>query len=471
MPPKQKPVSELGGIQQSGNSFRARVKLGSTRIDGPNRSSKREAEADLANARGAASRDAFAEYLASLRRQPQDTATLPPEGGHASASAPATEPALDREPACRGGDAEPASQKAPSVTPADAGAATSTLAAATEHSEAPDDYQGLLLRLSALSGHANLSARIVDHACGSTSCVSHRIADICFAMGWRTNAELCDDQPMDACGYIAADAVVRLRDAALSQANSWVHSSLPDYSALQTVVRGEEILHKRGGERVLTSDEVNVLVRHYAHLAANPQAHEEWWGGAVALDHFLDGALDHFVRALSGAEQQLQHQWRVWIVNTQTSTQRGSHWFTVAVGKQLEPDAAVASQSARVASPPRAESGGGDGVVLSATPAAFQRLFPEAAPVVRDALRLAGAEAADPQAVSWLRACEAWDAAIADGSYKQQKKRRKLCSEHGFTCPRVLDKDTQGGATLEHARRQLEEKASAAVLAVRALFP
>ena len=62
-------------------------------------------------------------------------------------------------------------------------------------------------------------------------------------MGWRTNAELCDDQPMDACGYIAADAVVRLRDAALSQANSWVHSSLPDYSALQTVMAGEEILH------------------------------------------------------------------------------------------------------------------------------------------------------------------------------------------------------------------------------------
>ena len=70
MPPKQKPVSELGGIEPSGNSFRARVKLGFKRIDGPSRSSKEEAEADLAIARGAASRDAFAEYLASLRRQP-----------------------------------------------------------------------------------------------------------------------------------------------------------------------------------------------------------------------------------------------------------------------------------------------------------------------------------------------------------------------------------------------------------------
>ena len=89
MPPKQKPVSELGGIEPSGNSFRVHVKLGSRRINGPSRSSKEEAEADLANARGAASRDAFAEYLASLRRQPQDTATLPPEGSYASASAPA----------------------------------------------------------------------------------------------------------------------------------------------------------------------------------------------------------------------------------------------------------------------------------------------------------------------------------------------------------------------------------------------
>ena len=52
-------------------------------------------------------------------------------------------------------------------------------------------------------------------------------------------------------------------------------------------------------------------------------------------------------------------------------------------------------------------------------------------------------------------------ARIADGIYKQRKKRRKLCSEHGLTCPRQLDKDTQGGATLEHVRRQLEKKASA----------
>ena len=252
-------MSELGGIEQTYRMFRAHVKLGSTRTAGPWRPTQAEAEADLATARGAESREAFAEslaslsrqpqdivtleYLASLSRPPQDTATVPPEGGQASASAAATQPALNREPAWRGGDAEPALQEASSATPADAGAEIPTLANATEH-----------------------------------------------------------------------------------------------------------------------------------------------------------------------------------------------------------------------------------------TP--YRNLFSEAAPAVREALRLARAEAADPRAVSeeawdaaWLGACEAWDAAIADGSYKQQKKRRKLCSEHGFTCPRVLDKDTQGGATLEHARRQLEEKASAAVLAVRALFP
>ena len=124
MAPKRKPMSKLGGIEQTYRMFRAHVKLGSTRTAGPWRPTQAEAEADLATARGAESREAFAEalaslsrqpqdivtleYLASLSRPPQDTATVPPEGGQASASAAATQPALNREPAWRGGDAEPA---------------------------------------------------------------------------------------------------------------------------------------------------------------------------------------------------------------------------------------------------------------------------------------------------------------------------------------------------------------------------
>ena len=31
-----------------------------------------------------------------------------------------------------------------------------------------------------------------------------------------------------------------------------------------------------------------------------------------------------------------QHRWRAWVVNTQTSRQHGSHWFTVVVGTQTQ---------------------------------------------------------------------------------------------------------------------------------------
>ena len=46
---------------------------------------------------------------------------------------------------------------------------------------------------------------------------------------------------------------------------------------------------KRDDDRILDADEVNRLVRHYSHLHQRQQAAEEWWAGAVALDHFLTG--------------------------------------------------------------------------------------------------------------------------------------------------------------------------------------
>ena len=76
-------------------------------------------------------------------------------------------------------------------------------------------------RLQATAGQAAASAhiavRIVDHASASSASVSNRVAAMCVAAGFRVRAELSWDQPMSACGYIAADAVVRLRDAALAE--------------------------------------------------------------------------------------------------------------------------------------------------------------------------------------------------------------------------------------------------------------
>ena len=92
---------------------------------------------------------------------------------------------------------------------------------------------------------------------------------------WEVSADLCNDQPLDACGYIAADAVCRLRDAALSEANSWHDIQLPDYAQLECISRGNKVLHKTDRQRILDTDEVNRLVRHYSHLGQRHQAAEE----------------------------------------------------------------------------------------------------------------------------------------------------------------------------------------------------
>ena len=44
------------------------------------------------------------------------------------------------------------------------------------------------------------------------------------------------------------------------------------------------------------------------------------------------------------------------------------------------------------------------------------------------------------------RACEEWNAALADGTYAAQKKRRKLCTDHGIPCKRDMEKDSEAAA-------------------------
>ena len=95
------------------------------------------------------------------------------------------------------------------------------------------------------------------------------------------------------------------------------------------------MLRKTDLERILDSEEVNRLVRHYSHVDQRSEAAEEWWGGAVALDHFLIG-LSGMVDELAAMTSGQQHRWRAWIVNTQSSTSLGSHWFTVVVGAAVK---------------------------------------------------------------------------------------------------------------------------------------
>ena len=109
-----------------------------------------------------------------------------------------------------------------------------------------------------------MAVRIVDHANSFPTSVSGRVAAICTSAGLHARADLSCDQPADACGYIAADAVVRLRDAAHAEADGWLSAVLPDYACLDAVRRGAAALERDDADRVLDVADVNALVRHYS---------------------------------------------------------------------------------------------------------------------------------------------------------------------------------------------------------------
>ena len=258
MAPKQKPVAEVGYVQERHGTFRARVREGNGTADGLTRQTREEAIADLTAARlCATSKQDVARNLKALAA--------------AARGVPATPAAEQRQPetSTAASSAKPAAeQRRPTLS---------------DHGE----VSGRLRSRAVAAGP--LAVRIVDHASASSSSVSSRVAALCTSAGLHVRADLSCDQPTDACGYIAADAVVRLRDAALAEAEGWLTAVLPDYANLAAVRLGEAALGRGGAERVLEVADVNALVRQYSHLEARPQAHEEWWGGAVSLDNFLGG--------------------------------------------------------------------------------------------------------------------------------------------------------------------------------------
>ena len=120
---------------------------------------------------------------------------------------------------------------------------------ATEHASAEfcleDAMAETLHRIKAICGDIEIFVRVIDHACHSEQCVSHRVVAMCREAKWKISRELCNDQPFDACGYIAADAVCRLREAALAEANGWHRMQLPGYGHLVCIDRGNRLLRKR----------------------------------------------------------------------------------------------------------------------------------------------------------------------------------------------------------------------------------
>ena len=202
----------------------------------------------------------------------------------------------------------------------------------------PVDADTVLENLQALlQQHAEaIVVRVVDHACSSSACISSRLKAVCQAAGLPScnlSCTLLADQALDACGYIGADAAVTLRDAALGLGDRWLQAPLRPYHSNAGVKRGNNLLGRPGdvNASMLATEDVNTLVHAYANLKQHLQAQEDWWGGAVALDRFATGVGD-FLCSAQGNDDARMHQWRTWVVNTQTSTQDGSHWFTVAIG-------------------------------------------------------------------------------------------------------------------------------------------
>ena len=91
---------------------------------------------------------------------------------------------------------------------------------ATEHAKVEfsieDAIAETLHRIKSIDAHIEILVRIVDHACHSQQCVSHRVATMCREAKWKTATDLFSDQPLDACGInpslgISGDACISSR--------------------------------------------------------------------------------------------------------------------------------------------------------------------------------------------------------------------------------------------------------------------
>ena len=336
---------------------------------------------------------------------------------------------------------------------------------ATEQASAESCLETALVetvhRIKANHGDSEILVRVVDRACHSEECVSRRLMSMFRAAQWKIAQDLSNDQPLDACGYIAADAVCRLREAALAEANGWHRMTLPDYARLDCIDRGNQVLRKRDLDRILSSDEINRLVRHFSCLDQRSQAQEEWWAGAVAFDHFLIG-LAAMVDELAATTSGQQHLWRAWIVNTQSSAQLGSHWFTVVLGANVEDSSQLLQSTASSSTAGRiselSELPQSIGTCADPRRDNYPNLCASPDPKLANALAWAHANAEHPQVAAWLRACGEWDSAVASQEHRRQKKRRRLCQEHGIPFAKAMNSNTDLVAAMVHIRRHLTHR-------------
>ena len=164
-----------------------------------------------------------------------------------------------------------------------------------------------------------------------------------------------------------------------------------------------------------------------------------------------------------------QHRWRAWAVNTQTSRQLGSHWFTVVVGtqtQQLQNTAehrTIASSSQPLDTPDLLQQSTGEHRTTASSShplgiVQYPNLFDSPDPALSNALLWAHANAMHPPVASWMLACRQWESAV--GTNKKQErvwaesrsKRQKLCNDHDISFTRETKSTDNIDAAIQQIR-------------------
>jgi len=99
---------------------------------------------------------------------------------------------------------QPIQLKKETDAPTSSSATERAASVATEHAKVEfsieDAIAETLHRIKSIDADIEILVRIVDHACHSQQCVSHRVATMCREAKWKIATDLFSDQPLDACG-------------------------------------------------------------------------------------------------------------------------------------------------------------------------------------------------------------------------------------------------------------------------------
>ena len=195
-------------------------------------------------------------------------------------------------------------------------------------------------------------ARVIDHAASEQSIA---VATFLRSLGAVLVAELDTTQPLNACGYVAADAAVALHAFFVTLGRGWHQQPIPTASP-ERVREGNAVLALPGGDAasLLTGDEIIELATVWSRCQATGCA---WLSGCLSLTNFYAGIEVFAAEALAADSE----HWRAFVVNTLDDV--GSHWFTVILH---------ASPDRPWASPPRPapDDGPEPSPALTSSPAA-----------------------------------------------------------------------------------------------------